>query len=84
MDHETWITIEAPRDGSKPRVIGIAPQLTRFNVRGLDLGLFKGRLLTMRKTENEIAQDQWHLEEQGPHVMQKNPAQLGVENCEVV
>ena len=83
-DHETWVTIRAPNDGSKPRVIGIAPQPTRFKVRGLDLGLFKGRPLAMRNTENEIAQVRPRSNEQEPHKILENPAQLSVEKCEVV
>jgi Heterokaryon incompatibility protein (HET) len=71
-DHETWITIRAPEDEPKPRVIGIAPQPTRFKVRGLNLGLFEGIPLAMR-TIDEIA-----------HVIMKNPAQLSMEKCEVV
>lgn len=73
--------MSAPKDGSRPRVIGIAPEPTRFRVDRLHLGLFEGRPLAIPRTTAEIPQMQQHSEEQELHT---NPAQLSVEQCEDV
>jgi hypothetical protein len=82
---ETWITMKGPKDEFVPRVIGIAPPPTRFKLRGLNIGLYRGTPLATIWTPAEVAQERRNLQESAQsgrknlQILCENPSQLNLE-----